>query len=358
MKNEWLFSYKNINNYNYRLYDNRIIDIKYTFLSEYKIFLSNMIGLGLKVFYIETSPNHNIELLDSDFEFFQKYSWDSDFYENYVKKIKGYEMPENVKILRDHQSLDLIPFYDDLIAESLFIISKITDNLYHFNMVVCVKSDIELKNFLKNKFKVINIKNVTNIQVVDLTYNWMNSTFNFDTLEKFKKTEVDDVDFYMYRWKFHEINTIEKINFENYKQYCMDKNIDFSNNPIYDFYRWENAGKIAEMSDQRFIFQNESKTFGWVWFFLDYGFFDEPKFGYTYPINEGYTYIPHESEVRPMAIVNSKGDQIPIEDYEYGCMFDMIESIKDWGSPFTYNFVYVQWKKYGTTCKQRLNKNL
>lgn len=344
------------------MYDNRIIDIRYTFLSEYKIFLENMINLGLKVFFIETSPNHNYILTDADFEFFQKYALDGNFYNNFNEKVEGYEMPKTVKILRENQSSDLIDFYDYSIAESLFVISKLTNQLYHFNLVICIKPEFEpkLQKYLKKNFKIIKIKNVLNILKNDLSYEWMNLTFNFNELEKFKNTEIAEDDYYIYNYKFHIIKTKEKIDFDNYKDYCMKKNIDFSNNPIYDWYSYENDGKISEMQDQRFIFQNESKTFGWVWFFLEYTFVDNVrKLGYTYPVNEGYVYIPHDSEVRPLAIVDSKGNRKEIKDYEYGCMFDMIDNIYGWNLTFRYHFINAQWKKYGTICKQRLlNKGI
>ena len=361
MKNEWLFSYKTINGHDYRLYDNRIIDIKYTFLSEYKIFLENMIDLGMSIFFIETLPNHNFLLTKNDFEFFQKYALNSDFYNNFNKKVKGYEMPETVKTLRENQSSDLIDFYDDFIAESLFIISKLTDQLYHFNLVVCIKpeSELKLQNYLKKNFKIIKINNIKNITKNDLTYKWMDSTFNFNELEKFKNTEIAENDYHRYNFNYRMINTPEKIEFENYIDYCMTNNIDLLNNPIHDFYQWEHEGKVSEMQDQRFIFQNECKTFGWIWFFLEYQFIDEQRFGSpTYPVSEAFTYIPHESEIRPFAIVDASGNQKEIKDYEFAGMFDVIENIYGWEFTFRYHFINVQWKKYGTLCKQRLRNNI
>lgn len=361
MKNEWLFSYKTINGDSYRLYDNRVIDIRYTFLSEYKIFLESMINLGLKVFYIETLPNHNYTLNDADFEFFQKYAWEKGFIKKFNEKVKGYEMPKTVKILREDQSSDLIDFYDDLIAESLFVISKLTDKKYHFNLVICIKpeSELKLQNYLKKDFKVINLKSISNITKNDLTYDWMNSTFNFDELDRFKSTEIAEDDYYHYNFNYRMMNTQERTNFKNYKQFCMDKNIDFSDNPVYTFYQWENEGKISEMKDQRFIFQNECKTFGWIWFFLEYRFVDEIGFGHpTYPVNQGFAYIPHESEVRPFAIVDHDGNLKEIEDYEFAGMFDIIDNVRGWGSTFKYRFIYVKWKEYGTICKQRLHNNI
>jgi hypothetical protein len=72
LKNEWLFSYKDVNGSTYRLYNNKIIDIKYTFLSEYKIFLEKMLNLNLKIYFIETLPNHTTTLSEKDLEFFHE----------------------------------------------------------------------------------------------------------------------------------------------------------------------------------------------------------------------------------------------------------------------------------------------
>jgi hypothetical protein len=79
-------------------------------------------------------------------------------------------MPEAFKILRENQASDLIDFYDDLIAESLFTISKLTNQLYHFNMVVCVKSKLKLYNYLEKNFRINKIKKISNISKNDLTY--------------------------------------------------------------------------------------------------------------------------------------------------------------------------------------------
>lgn len=345
--------------YNYRFYDNRVVDIKYNFLSEKKIFLENMVDLDLKIFFIETLPNHNLKLSDSDFEFFFKRAWDSDFNKNYRNKIKGYEMPETIKILREGQSSDLMDFYDNLIAESLFIISKLTDNLYHFNMVVCVKSELELQNFLKKNFKINKINKISNITKNDLTYQWMSSTFNFDELEKFKNTEIAEGAYRSYNFNFSEIVTKEKIDYDNYEKYCMDKKIGFSGNPLYDWYNNEYRGKISEMQDQRFIFQNKCKTFGWIWFLLEYQFIDEMGNGdNTYSVNAPFMYIPHESEVRPFAIVDSTGSQKEIKDYEIAGMLDLVDNIHYWGSPFRFHFINVKWKECGTLYKQRLRDGI
>ena len=363
MHKEWLFSYKTINSCELRHYDNNIIDIEYVFLSEYRIFLINMFNLNLKIFYIETIPNHNLILKDSDFNFLNKCYGDKNFRKNHFAKVKGYEMPQTTKILREYQSFDLMPFYDDLIAESLFVISKMTDNLYHFNMVVCVKSELELQNYLKKKFKTVCIKNISNILIEDLTYSFMNSVFNFKELEIFQKTRVYDIDYHDYKYKFYDIDFIEKINFENYKKYCFNNNIDFSNNPIYNWYKFELEGKISEMEDHRFIFQNEAKIFGWSWFVLEYNFLDEivlfGKIDYSYPAGECFVYTAHEFDIKPMAIVKSDGSQLPIPDYEFGGMFDIIENVNDWDLPFNFNTIYVQWKIYKTIYKQRLlSKNI
>jgi hypothetical protein len=114
------------------------------------------------------------------------------------------------------------------------------------------------------------------------------------------------------------------------------------------------------MQDQRFIFLNESKTFGWVWFILEYQFDDdfEKSLTYSYPVNEGFLYIPHESEVRPFAIVNSSGDLKEIKNYEVAGIFDVILNINDWGFTFRYHFINVKWKEYGTLYKQRLRDDV
>jgi hypothetical protein len=38
--------------------------------------------------------------------------------------------------------------------------------------------------------------------------------------------------------------------------------VDFDDNPLYDWYQNEYEGKISEMQNQRFIFRNQTKTFG------------------------------------------------------------------------------------------------
>ena len=65
----------------------------------------------------------------------------------------------------------------------------------------------------------------------------MDSTFNFNELEKFKNTEIAENDYHRYNFNYRMINTPEKIEFENYIDYCMTNNIDLLNNPIHDFYQ-------------------------------------------------------------------------------------------------------------------------
>jgi hypothetical protein len=92
----------------------------------------------------------------------------------------------------------------------------------------------------------------------------MSSTFNFNDLEKFQNTEIAEDGYHSYNFNCSEIDNKEKNDFDSYRNYCMNSKIDFDNNPVYDWYRNEHAGKVSEMQDQRFIFLNESKTFGWV----------------------------------------------------------------------------------------------
>lgn len=157
------------------MYDHNKYGCEDIFQNEIGIFLEYMINQNLKVYYVKSSPNHNIEYNQECFNFFKNFKIDP---ENTV-------MPKNIKNLRELQSNDLIYFYDNLILESFFVISKIKNKKYFYDMLIVVKNNFNINDFYKINFNTIKIESITPIFYENITYNYMQQIFNFDELNSY-----------------------------------------------------------------------------------------------------------------------------------------------------------------------------
>lgn len=105
-------------------------------------------------------------------------------------------MPENLKILRELQCNDLMYFYDNLILESFFIVSKIKNNFYYYDMIIFVNNMFDINDFLKINFNVINIENITRIFNENINYNFMKQLFDFSELGSYNFCDIRDQYYY------------------------------------------------------------------------------------------------------------------------------------------------------------------
>jgi hypothetical protein len=244
--------------YNYenqlcRIYDPKLHSSEHIFLNEVSFFLKDLINKDLKLFFISTTYKQHNHILPEDLDFFKKLRHGDS------------ELPDNLKKLRDLQSEDLLYFYDNLICEMFCVFSEITDNMYHYNLLIAVKPNFVLNSFFNVKFNLIEIVSIKPIFDKDISFDYMKFLFNFDKLMHYnfyhynepifnKVTEnlelllkdckeySDFEDFYKKHPKLSEINE------ELYKQYLYLLN--------------DKCGLRSESLDQRIYYSYIFKSFG------------------------------------------------------------------------------------------------
>lgn len=149
------------------MYDSEFHSSEHIFLNEINFFLKNLLEKNLKLFFINTTYKNNNNISKEELNFFKKLiNYDYD------------DRPEpsiNLKKLRDLQSQDLLYFYDNLLCEMFCIFSEITNNNYHYNLLIAVKSDFDLSSIYKNKFNLIEIVSINQIFEKDINYNYINN---------------------------------------------------------------------------------------------------------------------------------------------------------------------------------------
>ena len=170
----------------WRLYDTSKYGCENIFLNEIGWFFEYVVNNGLKIFYVKCSPKHNIIYNGECVNFFK----------NKRSSFNDVEMPENLKKLTKLQCEDLMYFYDNLILESFFIISKIKNNIYYYDMVITVKNDFNVENFYKINFNTVSIETITPIFYENITYSYMQQIFNFDELDFYGFYNVLDQKYY------------------------------------------------------------------------------------------------------------------------------------------------------------------
>jgi len=312
-----------------------------------------MLNNGLKMYYINNSPKHSIEYTQECFDFFKNYKNDS---ENTI-------MPENIKKLRELQMNDLLYFYDNLILESFWIQSEIKNNKYYYNMIILVKKDFNLENFLKINFNTINIESITPIFYNNITYSYIQQLFDFKKLNSYAFYGILDASYDDIIFNPKRKTTKEYLDFEKYK----DEQIKLKNfntmqhkNSLYWKYRNNYNGAVSEIINQRELFKHYFSIFGYQWFILNYNFEDQYEvqaFDYTYPVNEPFL-LTLEGLVQPIAILTQNGEIKKIDyNYDFGSMFELLMNLNSYENYCigSYN-ISVPKINYNTSYKCRLNK--
>jgi len=126
----------------------------------------------------------------------------------------------NLKKLKDLQSQDLLHFYDNLMYEMFCVLSKITNNNYHYDLLIAVKPDFDINFFYKFKFNLIKIISVNQIYEKDINYDYMKILFNFDKLKNYNFSHCIDKDYDNYMESVDLVfkNSKEYIDFESFKK--------------------------------------------------------------------------------------------------------------------------------------------
>ena len=353
---DWIYKNIFLENKEWRLYDTSKYSCENIFHNEMGWFFEYMINQNLKIYYITCSPTHNVIYTDECYGFFKSFKIDP---ENTI-------MPENLKKLRELQSNDLMYFYENLILESFYIISKIKNNLYYYDMLICVKQDFDVNSFFKINFGTVKIESITPIFYENITYNYMQQIFDFEELSS-----------------YHFCNTLDNLfnesiikanfnsDFKNFQEYKILKNYEYEqteilnninyqhNDPLFWYYDNEYNGAVSEISDQKLVFKYYFSQFGWQWFILNYNFYDmyavEAR-DYTYPVNEPFL-LTTDGLITPMATFKNSEIKEFNQQYETGCVFDLLENL-DFPTNYSIQSYDISVPKilYNTSYKCRLNK--
>lgn len=115
--------------------------------------------LNFKVFYVKCKPKHSIPI-----------SFISPEHINLEDK--------NVMLVKELLSKDLYFLYENQLFEIMCSIPKVeNNNLYYFNMLLTVNKDFDLNKLYNYNFNLIDIKNINNIDIDDITYEWFEKIF-------------------------------------------------------------------------------------------------------------------------------------------------------------------------------------
>ena len=316
-----------------------------------------MILKNLNIYYITCTSNHNIAFTNECSEYFQKCK-DEGVLNAFEKS--QINVPQNLKNLRNMQSEDLMRFYDNLTFESFFIISKFDDNnLYYYDILAVAKNNFSVEDFYELNFNIIKTKSITPVLFKDINYNYVNKIFNFDLLRKYNFEIVYDIDYFDEIKCLKYKNTIEYINYEQYKKQQSDlgnyttMHID---NPTYWHYSNQSSGVRSQLINQRFLFKNYFYQFGFHWFVCEHEFKDKYSItndNSTYLINELFLLNFFENQ-KPIGILTAAGEIKLFEDeYDCGCMFDLIDVLREF---YSINILEISIPKilYNTKYKCRL----
>jgi hypothetical protein len=155
--------------------------------------------------------------------------------------------------------------------------SEITDNNYHYNLLIAVKSDFDLNLIYKNKFNLIEVVSINQIYERGISYDYMKILFNFDKLKDYSFYHYNEPNYnkFMKNLEFIFKNSKECLDFENfYKKIPKLSNLDEKLFKKYVYLLNESSGARSEILDQRIYYSYIFKSFGWHMFLLNYEFSD------------------------------------------------------------------------------------
>lgn len=346
-----------------RVYDSELHSSEDVFLNEILFSLEDLLKSNLKLFFVNTTYKQHNVLLKKDLEFFKKYRRCSN--DNIP------ELPINLKRLRDLQSQDLLYFYDNLLCEMFCIFSEITNNHYHYNLLIAVKPDCDLNLIYKNKFNLIEIVSISQIFSMDINYNFIKSLFNFDKLGNYSFSHYSDADYdeYIKNVELKLKNSNEYLVFKNFRnKYPDTSKLNEKLFKEYLYFSNDVSGLRSEIIDQRVYYNFIFKYFGWHIFLLNYEFSD--NIYYLSSELKNHLKIKHTYYFDSIFLLKEYGrmfiessSNLPdylIKGYSPGCLLDVIFMLNggEQGDDYCYNIgiyeISIPKIKYGTKYKQRL----
>ena len=362
---DWIHKNVVIYGKNERAYNVDLHSSEQMFHNEIGMFFEYMVNQNLKAYYITCSPKHDIVYDKECVDFFKNLN----YFKNILRLPKNVVIPQSVQKLRELQSNDLMYFYENLILESFFIISKIKNERYYYHMVIFVKQDFDVNDFLKINFNIINVESIKHIFFEDITYNYMQKIFNFTELSNYGFYDLTFIDRdhknIIYNPVFeqtHEYKNLIKYEEEQKKLGIFDYQQTDIN---YWHYNNEYVGIKSEITDQKLMFKHYFSEFGWHWFLLNYNFKDKysllEQAEQTYT-NDAYFYVTIDEESSYLSKVQEDGKNMEYDQwYTVSCMYDLIDEFRmgveiEKNYFFSSHVISVPKIKYNTSYKCRLKK--
>ena len=262
IQKNWIHKNIIIKGENKRAYDINLHSSEQMFHNEIGMFFEYMVDQNLKAYYITCSPKHDILYDKECVDFFKNLN----YFKNILRLPENVVIPQNVQKLRELQSNDLMYFYDNLILEFFFIISKIKNKKYYYDMVIFIKQDFDVNDFLKINFNIINIEFIKHVFFENITYNYMQQIFNFTELSNYGFYDLTFIDENHTNIIFNPLfkQTQEYKNLEKYEKRQSELGIfDYQQTDInYWHYNNEYVGIKSEIMDQKLIFKHYFSEFG------------------------------------------------------------------------------------------------
>jgi hypothetical protein len=253
-----------------------------------------------------------------------------------------------------------------------FIFSEITNNNYHYNLLIAVKNDFYLDLILKKKFNLIEIISINQILEKDINCDYIRTLFDFNKLYgySFYHYNEPDYDDFIKNVQLTLKNTKEYLDYENFdNKYPVLSKLDENLFKKHLYLLNNMCGVRSEILDQRIYYSYVFKSFGWCMYALNYEFSDN-EYYFSSELTHHFK-INHTYNCNSTFFLKEIGRIFYDEDlfdyykkgYSPGCLLDVIFVLNfgTQGDDFRCNIfiseISVPRIKYGTAYKQRL-KNL
>lgn len=233
------------------------------FFNETGIFFESCINKGLNVYHFVNIPIHNIIFSENDINFLKK-----------NKSIKNLEeLSINIKKIKQFQCEDLLYFYDNLIFELFYVLPTFNNNQYCFNLIVVVKNNFDLENFMKINFNIFKIKSVNKINISDLNFNFIKNLLELSQYSFFKIIEEEDRSVVYEYWYDHYIDTSIYKDYKN--SFELEKNgFKFSKKYLEELYN-KSQNYQSFFRDSRFNLASDFRQLVYQFYYVSWNFRDE-----------------------------------------------------------------------------------
>lgn len=328
-ENKWIHSYYNFQETNYRVYDSTHPSLEEIFQNEIGVLFEIMFNKNLDIYLFSTLPNHKINFSEKDIKYIN------------TDCVTDTKLINNVNLIKDLQSEDLLKFYDLLHCDCFFVLSTFRNDYYCFDLLLATNKKFDLNKFLTTKFNIIKIDSFKKFKKNDFNFIYFKKLLNFDFLDKCKFNLLNDYKNIEFGNKLTNskiekareiLNDFLKNQYELYGLSTSD--LQNTNNNIYIELLNNLHGLQSEIIDQRLNCKNLFKNLGWAIYVLNYNFIDFETFQnqdnkYSIPINPTILYLLDKEEQHNFNLINLKNGSIEpiIEQFDWSCMFDLVDDL-------------------------------